>query len=65
LVALNGPEKQTIWINPEEVVSVRAPRDSQSEHFPPSVMCVLQTVDGKLVAVVDQCEDVRRKLAAK
>jgi hypothetical protein len=62
---LSGPEHQTIWVNPEEIVSIRAPRDSQSEHFGPEVRCILQTVDGKLIAITDDCDAARHKIGLK
>lgn len=61
LVTLHGPDKQAIWINPSEVVSIRKPRD---EHFDPDVQCVLQTADGKLIAVEDDCEVARKLVGA-
>jgi hypothetical protein len=65
LAALNGPEGQTIFVNPEEIVSIRAPRETQAEHFAHGVHCVLQTADGKLVNVADNCDVVRAKVGAK
>jgi hypothetical protein len=65
LAALNGPEGQTIFVNPAEIVSIREPRDSQTEHFAAGIHCVLQTADGKLINVTDECNAVRHKLGAK
>lgn len=62
LIALNGPGQQVIWVNPAEVVSVRAPRASMDDHFGPEVNCILQTADGKLIAVADECDVVRKQL---
>lgn len=64
LVALNGPGRQVIWVNPAEVVSVRAPRDTTESHFGPEVNCILQTADGKLIAITDECEAARKILGA-
>jgi hypothetical protein len=64
LVTLAGPDGQRIDVNPAEVVSVREPRESQAEHFDPSIKCVLQTADGKLIAVVTDCATVRQRLGA-
>jgi hypothetical protein len=62
LIALNGPSHQVIWVNPAEVVSVRAPRDATDGHFGPETECILQTADGKLIAVADACDIVRKQL---
>jgi hypothetical protein len=62
LVALNGPNKQVIWVNPAEIVSLRPLRESHQHHFANDIACVIQTVDGKIISVVDDCDDVRRKI---
>jgi hypothetical protein len=62
LVALNGPDSQMIWVNPSEIVSFRAPREAHQRHFANDIECVLQTADGKLINVVNTCDDVRQKI---
>jgi ketosteroid isomerase-like protein len=64
LVALDGPDKQVIWVNPAEIVSLRALREQHQHHFANDIECVIQTVDGKIINVVDNCDDVRRKIGA-
>lgn len=56
LVQLHGPNSQTIWVNPQEVVSVRAPR--AADHFGGQVRCLIEMTDGKFVNVTDTCDDV-------
>jgi hypothetical protein len=65
LITLHGPEGQVIFVNPQEIVSFREPRETNAEHFTASVRCVLQTADGKLINVADTCDEVRHKLGAK
>lgn len=60
LVALSGPDNQTIFIAPQHIVSLRAPR--ATEHFAPGTRCILLTVDGRLVSVRDRCEDISRMI---
>jgi hypothetical protein len=60
LVRFMGPENQVIEINPELVVSVRAPR--LREHFAPGVRCIISTDDGKFVTVIEPCSRVRELL---
>lgn len=57
LIALHGLDGQTIWVNPAEVISVRAPA---TDLLHEGVKCTLQTVDGKLINVADDCETVLR-----
>ena len=60
LVTLTGLDNQRIDINPAEVVSVRAPR--VQEHFGEGIKCLLHTADGKFIAVIEDCDTVRRRL---
>jgi hypothetical protein len=61
LVRLTGTDGQIIEINPEEVVSVRAP-GAIAEHLHPNTHCVIYTSDGKFISLRDDCADVQRKL---
>ena len=59
LIVLHGLDGQTIYVNPETIVSVRAP---SSDLIHPDVKCTLQTSDGKLINVVDVCDDVLKQI---
>lgn len=59
LITLNGLDGQTIYVNPTEIVSVRAP---STELIHPDVKCTLQTADGKLINVSNTCEEVLRRI---
>ena len=59
LIALHGLDGQTIYVNPETIVSARAPT---SDLIHPDVKCTLQMSDGKLINVADPCEDVLRQI---
>jgi len=63
LVPLMGLERQMIWVNPAEVVTVRAPRGDTSLH--PGVKCILHMADGKTVSVIEDCAEVRKKLTGR
>jgi hypothetical protein len=60
LVELAGPDNQAIYVSPVEVVSIRAPRSS--EHLGKRVRCLIHTVDGKFIAVVEDCGTVKQRL---
>ena len=62
LIALQGPDGQTIWLNPDAVISVREPRGIKHGHWPAGVRCLIITVDGKFIALVESCDRVRQKL---
>lgn len=59
LVVLHGLDGQTIYVNPETIVSVRAP---STDLIHPDVKCTLQTADGKLINVTDACDDVLHQI---
>lgn len=63
LVILLGPDGQPIELNPNSIVTMRAPRSVGQAVLTPGVQCVITTSDGKLVNVMDTCEEVRAKLA--
>jgi hypothetical protein len=62
LVTLTGPDGQKIDVNPAEVVTVREPRASILEHIAPGTKCLLHMADGKMVMVVETCDEVRLRL---
>lgn len=57
-ITLHGPAGQEIYVNPRLILSARAPRETQTEHFAAGVQCVLEMNDGKLIAVTDPCSAV-------
>jgi hypothetical protein len=54
-LALHGLDGQTIYVNPSEIVSARAP---STDLLHSDVKCTLQTADGKLINVTDTCDEV-------
>jgi hypothetical protein len=60
LIVLTGPGGQVIDVNPAEIVSIREPREES--HFGKDVHCLINTVDGKFITVVETCDIVRNKI---
>jgi hypothetical protein len=60
LIQLTGPEHQVIQVNPSSIVSLRAPRTA--EHFAPGTKCLLNMGDGKIIVVMETCEQVNHLL---
>ena len=58
LLELHGPGGQFFEINPEAVVGLRTPRES--EHFGDGIKCIVNTNDGKFFAVIENFETVLR-----
>jgi hypothetical protein len=61
LAKLTGPDGGLIEVNPEEVVSIRAPGTIEG-HFPGGTRCVVNTSDGKFLPVREKCEEVAKAL---
>lgn len=59
LLHLTGPGGQMIEVNPDEIVTLRSPRSQ--EHFAPGTRCLINTVDGKVVAVQEDCYRVKQE----
>jgi uncharacterized protein YrrD len=64
LVIFHGPDNQLIEVNPDEVVSIREPRDVE-QHFHAKVNCLIFTSDGKFLGVVEDCHTVHSLLSEK
>jgi hypothetical protein len=59
-LVLTGPDNQHVEINPQEIVSLRAPR--AVDHFNKDVHCLVFTSDGKYTGVQETCDQVNAKL---
>jgi hypothetical protein len=60
LVVLTGPGGQIVKINPDEVVSLRAPRST--DHMPKTIHCIVFTTDTKFIGVEETCDQAGDKL---
>jgi hypothetical protein len=67
LVVFTGPDGQKIEVNPEQVVSIRnrRPDSIKAGYVQGDLRCSLHTTDGKIVNVIETCEEVRRALEGK
>jgi hypothetical protein len=61
-IILHGLENQQIYLNPKQVISIRQPRGLNSGHWPAGVRCLVTTVDGKYLTVVETCAEIRERL---
>jgi len=62
LVELHGASGRIIYVNPAEVTSVRPPLED-GKHFAKGIRCLVFGADGKYVAVIETCLEVRERLA--
>jgi hypothetical protein len=61
LITVHGLDKQPVEINPHGIVAMRGPREAgEAKHLGPGAQCVIYTSDGKFIAVIETCEQVRK-----
>ena len=60
LLRFTSPDGAPIYINPQEVVSIRPSR--ATDHFSPTVHCVMFLVDGKFIGLQETCDQVIQKV---
>jgi|SRR5215467_4649121 len=60
LVELYGPADQHVWVNPNEVVTVREPL--RRDGFAAGARCVVTLTNGNLISTVESCEVVIKRL---
>jgi hypothetical protein len=60
MLLFTGPSGQYVAVNPTEVASIRSPRGT--DHVSRELHCLIFTVDGKFVGVVDPCVKVRQRI---
>ena len=59
LITLHGPGHQLIDINPDAIVSTRKPHEHNEGYLERGVNCVLSMNNGKLISVLESCDQVR------
>lgn len=64
LVEVHGPDGQVTWVNAAEISSLRQPTSNDLQrYFPKGTRCVISTTNGKFVAAIESCQDIRNRLA--
>lgn len=61
LLVLHGPDGREVLVNPSYVVALRPARQvsTNDKLYPNEARCLVSTVDGKNIAVVEPCEQIR------
>ncbi len=62
LVEMHGPDGQQIFINANEITSLRQPLASSREHFAQGVRCQVFLSNGNFVTTQETCREVRDSL---
>ena len=62
LILLNTPEG-VLGLNPAHVVSLRNIPPQKKQLLHGQIQCVIRTVDGKFITVIESCAEVSRLIA--
>jgi hypothetical protein len=62
LVLLHDPNGGAVYVHPDTVTTMRGAPGEKNQHFTEQAKCLLNLADGKFVAVVEDCETVRKLL---
>jgi hypothetical protein len=64
LLVVQTLDGREIVINPREIISLSEARDAEDpgKHYTDAVRCVIDTTDGKLITVAEECESIRLRM---
>lgn len=65
LILLHGADGAAIEVNPDQITSLRGPREGVTEHdrmYHKATNCLINLADGKAVAVIETCEVVQQMI---
>ena len=65
LIILHASDGQIVQINPDQITSIRTPREHHETLFPPHTHCMVNLTDGKFIAVREDCEAVKKMIETK
>lgn len=62
MLLLHAPDGHEIRLAPDQVTTMKMPRDGEGGHISKAVHCLINTTDGKFISVVETCDDVQRMI---
>ena len=65
LILLHAGDGQVVDVNPDQITSLRSPREKHDKLFPPNTECLIYLTDGKFVAVQEECSTVKKTIEGK
>lgn len=65
LIELHAPNGQPVFINIDEISSMRTPTDSEKAFFQDGSNCLLVTTNRKFMTVVETCVEIRNIIMDK
>lgn len=64
LLLLHAPDGHQVLINPDQIVSLHSKKTDKLENklFVPGAECMVNTADGKFLAVIEPCSTIEQTL---
>jgi hypothetical protein len=65
LIVVHAPDGRIIQINPSQIIAMRAATYSPNKLVHGKVQCLIHTVDGHFIGVIETCVVVNQMLEAR
>lgn len=66
LLEVHGPDGNIAWLNTAEISALRQPNNTDLHRaFPPGTHCIITTTNGKFVAAIESCRDIKSRLTGR
>jgi hypothetical protein len=62
LIVLHAPDGHEIFINPVEITMLHQKLEAGHGRFPEKASCMVNTTDGKFIAIVEDCLTVLKSI---
>ena len=62
LIFVHGPDQQQIFLNVDEISSIREPRSVTERVVHKDVKCIVFMTSGNFIGTIESCEDIVRKV---
>jgi hypothetical protein len=59
LVRVTAPDGLPVDLNPQKIISMREPRETDARTSNEKVRCIVFTEDGKFVSTLETCDKIR------
>ena len=62
LIFVHGPDDQSIFLNVDEISSIREPRGEGERVVHKNVSCIVFMTNGKFVGTIETCDEIVKKV---
>jgi len=62
LIFVHGPDNQQVFLNVDEISSIREPRAVTERVISKDINCIVFMTNGKFIGTIESCEDIVKKV---